>query len=123
MPSRQIAARELADVYKVLAHPDRLRLIEELRREQRDVSGLADVLDLPGARVSQHLSVLRAHRLVEDRREGRRHIYHLTQPELADWIVRGLDFVEGRLAGLSLANIDQARRLWTGPPTKTPTAT
>ena len=123
MPSRALAARELAEVYKVLAHPDRIRLVEELRREKRDVNSLAEILDLPGTRVSQHLSVLRAHRLVEDRRVGRRHIYELTQPALADWIVQGLNFVEGRIAGLSAVNLDQARRLWTELPTKPSTTT
>lgn len=112
MPSRHIAARELAEVYKVLSHPDRIRLIEELRRDESDVNSLAEILDLPGTRVSQHLSVLRAHRLVEEKRDGRRHIYHLTQPGLADWIVSGLDFVEQRATGLAINKIHQARRLW-----------
>lgn len=122
MPSRHVAARELANVYKVLAHPDRIRLVEELKREELDVKGLAALLDLPVARVSQHLSILRAHRLVEERRDGRRHIYCLTQPELANWIVQGLDFVEGQIAGLSLPNINQARRLWTRPTPKSSSA-
>ncbi len=111
MPSRQVVARELADIFKLIAHPDRIRIIEEIRASEKDVNTLAETLELPGPRVSQHLSLLRAHRVVEERRDGRRHFYHLTQPEIAQWIVEGLAFVEGRMS-LSSSTIKSARRLW-----------
>ena len=41
MPSRQLVAKELGEVFKVLAHPDRIRLIEELRSGEKDVNTLA----------------------------------------------------------------------------------
>ncbi|MEM6415728.1 MAG: metalloregulator ArsR/SmtB family transcription factor [Pseudomonadota bacterium] len=112
MPSRQVVAKELADILKVIAHPDRIRLIEELRAGELDVNTLASRLNLPGPRVSQHLSLLRAHRLVEERRDGRRHVYHLNQPELAAWLVSGVDFVEGRFDKSTHSRITDARRLW-----------
>ena len=112
MPSRQMAARELADIFKVLAHPDRIRVIEELGRGEKDVNTLVELLELPGPRVSQHLSMMRAHRIVEERRDGRHHYYHLTQPEIATWIVEGLAFVEGRLGGVNKFAIESARKLW-----------
>lgn len=114
MPSRQVVARELAETFKLLAHPDRIRVIEELATKELDVNSLASLLELPGTRVSQHLAKLRAHRVVEERRDGRHHYYHLTQPDLARWIVEGLAFVEGRLQGLSEMQIANARELWTG---------
>jgi len=115
MPNRQIAARELANIFKVLAHPDRIRLIEELRAGEKDVNTLHEILELRPARVSQHLSLMRAHRLVEERRDGRHHFYHLTQPDLADWIIDGLVFIQARLAaeGISKTAIEEARELWT----------
>lgn len=114
MPNRQVIAKELADILKVIAHPDRIRLVEELRASEMDVNSLAAALELPGARVSQHLSLLRAHRLVDERREGRRHVYRLSQPELAAWIVSGVDFVEGRIGEISRSSITDAKRLWAG---------
>ena len=116
MPSRMMAARELADIFKVLAHPDRIRVIEELGRGEKDVNTLVELLDLPGPRVSQHLSMMRAHRIVEERRDGRHHYYHLIQPEIAAWIVEGLEFVEGRLTGVSKSAISTARKLWSQQP-------
>ena len=57
MPSRLIVSRELADLLKLLAHADRLRLIEELRLGEKDVTSLAIALQLPATRVSQHLAL------------------------------------------------------------------
>ncbi len=118
MPSRQIVAKELAEIFKVVAHPDRIRMIEELKMGERDVNTLVSLLELPGPRVSQHLSLLKAHRIVEERRDGRRHYYHLTQPEIAEWIIEGLDFIEGRMTGVTRSEIRSARQLWSADTTK-----
>ena len=82
MPDRQVVSKELADLFKIVAHPDRIRIIEELGHGEKDVNTLVDRLDLPGPRVSQHLGLMRANRIVEERREGRHHYYHLMQPEM-----------------------------------------
>jgi DNA-binding transcriptional ArsR family regulator len=99
MPKRQLVAKELAEVLRVIAHPDRIRIIEELRTGERDVT--------------QHLGLMRLHRIVEERRDGRHHFYSLIYPEIAVWIVEGLSFIEGRITGLSPSDIKTARRLWT----------
>ncbi len=112
MPSRTLVAKELSEIFKILAHPDRIRIIEELGIDERDVNSLAEQLELAGTRVSQHLSLMRAHRLVDERREGRRHVYRLLQPEIAEWIIEGLAFVEGRMTGVDKSAIDSARKLW-----------
>lgn len=118
MPSRVIVSRELADFLKVLAHPDRVRLVEELRRGEKDVNSIADALALPATRVSQHLAPLRAHRLVEDRREGRQHFYRLTRPGLAGWILDALEFLEvpGPLGDGT--HLDRVRELWAAETTE-----
>ncbi len=112
MPKRQLVAKELAAVLRVIAHPDRIRIIEELRAGERDVNSLVEKLELPGPRVSQHLGLMRLHHIVEERRDGRRHFYSLLHPEIAAWIVEGLNFVEGRITGLKPSDIKTARRLW-----------
>lgn len=114
MPSRIHIANELAAILKVLAHPDRVRIIEELRNEEHDVNDLHQRLGLPAARVSQHLALLRAHRLVEERREGRHHYYHLVHRDVADWLIDGLNFLNQRAAHDAAAHrmIDDAKKLW-----------
>lgn len=118
MPDRRVAAIELAEIFRITAHPDRIRLIEELRTEEKDVKTLSDQLELPGSRVSQHLGLMKAHRIVEERREGRHHYYRLFQPEIANWIIEGLLFVEGRMNGISKSAISSARELWSADPGK-----
>ena len=120
MPSRIVVAKELAGIFKVLSHPDRIRLVEELRAEERDVNTMHETLDLPASRVSQHLSLLRAHRIVEERREGRHVYYHLTQPGLATWIIDGLRFVDSRMSEelQSRKLLQRARKLWSSNPSK-----
>ena len=114
MPNRLIIAKELADIFKILAHRDRIRIIEALRVREYGVNPLAKALDLPPTRVSQHLALMRAHRFVEERREGRNVIYHLTQPDLAHWIVDGLQFVEARAAAekMNSKTVNQVREMW-----------
>jgi len=113
MPGRLIVSRELADLFKLLGHPDRLRMIEELRLGEKDVTSIADALGLPATRVSQHLALLRVHRLVEDRRAGRSHFYRLSHPHLAVWIVDALPFVDIRNRLGEADHIDSVRALWT----------
>ena len=121
MASRSIVAKELAELFKIISHPDRLRLVEELRSGGLDVNTLAESLNLPQARVSQHLSLMRAHRLVDETRDGRRHLYKLRQPEIADWIVEGLDFINEPMRGITQEDIRNARDLWSGDKSKTST--
>lgn len=117
MPSRILVARELSEIFKLLAHPDRIRLVEELSAEECDVNTLHERLSLPAARVSQHLALLRAHRIVEERREGRHVYYRLTEPGFAQWIVDGLDFLERRHADDAKARkvVANVRKLWSHP--------
>jgi DNA-binding transcriptional ArsR family regulator len=95
MPEPFLVTKELADLLGVLAHPHRIRIIEELRETERDVNTLQTALGISHSGVSQHLSVLRAHRLVAERREGRHVYYHLRQPKLARWLIDGIEFVAG----------------------------
>ena len=112
MASRIVVAKELAELFKIISHPDRLRLIEEIRTGERDVSTLAETLDLPQARVSQHIALMRAHRLLEETRDGRRHLYSLKQPRIADWILDGIDFIKEPMRGVTVDEMKEALSLW-----------
>jgi len=116
MPARATVSKELADLFSVLSNPHRVRIVEELRGGEVDVNGLQIAVGISHSGVSQHLSVLRAHRLVAERRDGRRVFYHLPQPELAEWVLAGLNFVEGEIAHTDeiRSAVEQARQLWAG---------
>ncbi len=92
MPFRNIVTKELSELFGVLSHPMRIRIVEELQGGEKDVGTLVQVLNISQTGVSQHLSVLRGHRLLVERKEGRNVYYHLRNPELAAWILGGLQF-------------------------------
>lgn len=94
MPHRILVTKELADFLGVLSHAHRIRIIEELRTGERDVNSLQEALGISHSGVSQHLMLLRGHRLVAERRQGRRVYYHLRQPQLATWLTEAMCFLE-----------------------------
>lgn len=108
MPYRLVAAKELAEFLGVLAHPARVRLIEELRGDERDVGALSAAIQISPSSTSQHLMVLRAHRIVAERRDGRHVLYHLRKAALADWLFQALDLLPQ--ADKEIDNVRQAIR-------------
>lgn len=115
MPARLLVTKELSKFLGVLSHPHRIRIVEELRNEERDVNFLESVLGISHARVSQHLALMRSHRLVTERRQGRRVFYRLFQPELATWLLEGLKFIERDIEaaqGIREA-VEQVKAIWT----------
>ena len=114
MPQNEPALRELATLLSTLAHPQRIRIIEELRRGEADVNTLTAALGCQHSRVSQHLSKLKAQRLVSMRRDGRHVYYRLTAPAVAAWLVQGLDFIAGELTPRDKIHsaVEHARAEW-----------
>lgn len=114
MPVRAIAARELAKLFAMFSNPDRLRIVEELRDGERDVNALTDALGVSHSRTSQNLAVLRSHRIVTERREGRHVYYRLAQPAVAEWVLDGLKFLEADLADVVQRRLafEAARQVW-----------
>lgn len=80
---------DFSQMLRVLAHPARLQIVELLLEGERDVTTLGQLLGLEGSGVSQHLSVLRAHRLVDQRRMGQRCLYRLRSEGLGRWLLAG----------------------------------
>lgn len=114
MPARDVAALELSKLMGALSHAHRVRIVEELQDGELDVNTLAERLGASHSRVSQQLGLLRSHRLVAERREGRHVYYRLIQPKLARWVMNGLEFLEDELARSAARKdiLEEARSLW-----------
>ncbi len=112
MPSRTIVATELAHVLRQISHPDRIRLLLKLQAGELTVNELGDLLEISPTRVSQHLGVLRAIALVETKVRGQQRVYRLAQPDLAAWLIEGIDFIAHRLSRATPMDIENAKRLW-----------
>jgi len=96
MPQQLLVAQQLADILAVIAHPHRIRIIEELGRQELDVRTLAGKLNLRQSTLSQHLAQLRAQGIAVAERDGRTVRYHLTNVWLATWLVEGFQLLEMR---------------------------
>jgi DNA-binding transcriptional ArsR family regulator len=116
MPHRALVTKELAEFLGVLSHPHRIRIVEELRDGEQDVNSLKEALGISHSGVSQHLMVLRAKRLVSERREGRRVYYQLRQAEIAVWLLEATRFLEREtVQGDELRKaISRTRKEWAG---------
>lgn len=93
MTERRLVAAELAKFFGALSNPLRVQIIEELGDRELTVNELQTALGVPHALVSQHLGVLRANRVVAERRQGKHVFYHLKHPELALIVRSFLKFV------------------------------
>lgn len=116
MPHRALVAKELADLFGVLSHPHRIRIVEELRSGEHDVNSLQHALGISHSGVSQHLMLLRANRLVSERRAGRRVYYQLRQPDIAKWLLDATQFLERETVEAQELKkaISKTRREWAG---------
>lgn len=84
----------VAETFKVLGDPTRLRIAYALAREELCVCDLAALLDLEQSRVSHSLRALRQLRLVRYRRQGKVAYYSLDDAHIAALLGEGLRHVE-----------------------------
>ena len=71
-----------ADLFKTLAHPVRLSILEILRDGEQCVCHMEAALHLRQAYISQHLMLLREAGIVADRRDGWNMYYRVIRPEI-----------------------------------------
>jgi DNA-binding transcriptional ArsR family regulator len=101
--ARKAVADADADVFAALAHPIRRELLDQLAAGSRAVKDLAAPFDTTRQAISQHLQILLAAGLVEERRQGRERIYQLRAQPLAEverWLGRYRRFWRGKLGTL-----------------------
>ncbi len=73
-------AAAIADRFRLLAEPTRLRLLDLLSDGERSVGGLADDLGCSQANVSKHLALLADAGVVRRRRDGLHCFYSVSDP-------------------------------------------
>jgi len=71
-----------SDVCKTLASPKRLEIINALKEGEKTVGELVEILGVPKANVSQHLSVMRLKGILKSRREGVNIYYQIANPKV-----------------------------------------
>ncbi|MEX0839568.1 MAG: metalloregulator ArsR/SmtB family transcription factor [Parvibaculum sp.] len=76
-------AAELADMFKMLGDPSRLRIVTATLAGPRAVGEIAATLGLSVSLVSHHLRLLRATRLVSPERRGKQVFYRVHDAHVA----------------------------------------
>ena len=66
-----------SQIFKALAHPSRLLIVDELARSERCVCELTELVGSDMSTVSKHLSLLKAAGVIEDERRGSQIWYRL----------------------------------------------
>jgi len=87
-----------SDLFRGLAHPTRIRILERLVIGPRTVQTLQEELSLEQPVVSQHLAALRGRNVVTVRREGTLAHYALRSPLIADLLRVAREFLNLHLS-------------------------
>ena len=89
----QTTATRLAEVFKALSDPTRVRIISALLHDELCVHELADAVGASQSAVSHQLSTLREMRLVRFRRDGRHVFYALDDDHIYHLFRQGLEHI------------------------------
>jgi ArsR family transcriptional regulator, cadmium/lead-responsive transcriptional repressor len=101
-PEARAGLTPAAALFRSLADPVRLAIVQRLAKGEARVVDLTAVLGLAQSTVSKHLACLRDCKLVDFRAEGRQSFYSLARPELLDLLraAEGLLAVTGEAVAL-----------------------
>lgn len=105
-------------IFKALADPNRLRILNVLLNGRYCVCELEAILVLPQSLISRHLAYLRNAGLVEDRRQGMRVQYGVSLPGRVGAALQM--FMREALAEEEVYRADSGRRLTNHLPTQSP---
>ena len=84
---------ELADMFRLMADPSRLRITLFCLDSPKSVGVVAETLGLSPSLVSHHLRLLRASRLIQAERRGNRVYYQVTDEHIRRTLTDMVDHV------------------------------
>lgn len=83
------------ELLKVIAHPVRIRILEELTKGVKCVSDLEEFLEISQPNISQHLAILRQYGVIDYYMDGRLRCYFLKDPIIPDILeILKKDYIE-----------------------------
>ena len=88
------ALGHVAEYFRALSEPLRLKILNALREKARNVSELTDLLDCSQANVSKHLATLTRYGFVERTAQGTSAYYQIADPR----VYQLCDLVCGQMA-------------------------
>ena len=85
-PQEDRQTRLKAKVFEAFSDPIRLKILEFLRTNEKCVCEIVPYVDMIQPVVSRHLRILKECGLVQDRKEGTRRLYSITEPRIFEII-------------------------------------
>ncbi len=112
-----------AELFRTLAHPARIQVLELLRDGERTVSELIPGVGLEPSHLSQHLGTLRRANIVQTRKRGSSVLYKVSDPRVFDLLEVAKDVIaaslsEAREILTALEHPDLAEASPASPPTE-----
>lgn len=89
----QVDVQELADLFKVLGDPTRIRIVQQLLNKEMCVTDIAESMGMVQSAISHQLRVLRQARLVTFRKEGKTVMYSLNDEHVVMLLSQGIEHV------------------------------
>jgi len=86
-----LEARSLADIFKTLSDPTRVKMLFALMSQELCVCDLAAVIGASESAVSHQLRILRTQKIVKNRREGKVLYYSLADDHVTTLFKQGLE--------------------------------
>jgi len=87
-----------AQLFRVLGHPVRIRILELLSDGERSVGDLQAQLDLDSSGTSQHLGALRQQGVLESRRAGTSVYYRIRDPRVSQLLAVAREILTSALS-------------------------
>jgi len=90
------AVQALADTFRILGDPTRVRILDVLASGELCVCDIAELVAISESAISHQLRLLRGMRLVRPRRAGRQVYYSIDDQHIISLFQQGLRHVEER---------------------------
>lgn len=84
IPKMKKSCGEVSQVLKALAHPQRLLILGHLILGPKSVNELVDLCEVSQPLVSQFLSRMRYEGLIASEKQGKQHIYSVSDPRIIE---------------------------------------
>ena len=72
-----------AELLKAIAHPTRLKILDELKGGKKCVTDIKELIDVSQPNLSQHLKILRQAEVIAYKEEGNRRCYYLVKKNIS----------------------------------------
>lgn len=86
-------AQNLADTFKILGDPTRIKILSLLTAAEMCVCDIADTLQMGQSAISHQLRILRGARLVKFRKDGKEAWYSLDDDHVVTLMNQGLEHI------------------------------